>query len=127
MFVDRSVIEVRGGVGGSGAEAFRRESGVPRGGPSGGDGGKGGDVILEVDPQLSTLLDFSYRRHYHAPRGRHGEGSNRTGKSGEDMVLKVPPGTVVTDDPAALGARGRGRGAAHQAGVEAHRGRGARG
>jgi len=98
MFVDRSVIEVRGGVGGSGAEAFRRESGVPRGGPSGGDGGKGGDVILEVDPQLSTLLDFSYRRHYHAPRGRHGEGSNRTGKSGEDMVLKVPPGTVVTDE-----------------------------
>ncbi len=98
MFVDRAVIEVKGGVGGSGAEAFRRESGVPRGGPSGGDGGKGGDVVLEVDPQLSTLLDFSYRRHYHAPRGRHGEGSNRTGRSGEAMVLKVPPGTVVRDE-----------------------------
>lgn len=98
MFVDRAVIEVAGGVGGSGAEAFRRESGVPRGGPSGGDGGKGGDVILVADPQLSTLLDYSYRRHYKAPRGMHGEGSNRTGKSGDDLVLKVPPGTVAYDD-----------------------------
>ncbi|MGD8321430.1 MAG: GTPase ObgE, partial [Gemmatimonadota bacterium] len=97
MFVDRAVIEVRGGVGGSGAEAFRRETFVPRGGPSGGDGGKGGDVLLVVDTQLSTLLDFSYQKHYHAPRGRHGEGSNRTGRSGEDLVLKVPPGTVVRD------------------------------
>ncbi|MDX1493152.1 MAG: GTPase ObgE [Longimicrobiales bacterium] len=98
MFVDRAVIEVAGGVGGSGAEAFRRESGVPRGGPSGGDGGKGGDVILVADPQLSTLLDYSYRKHYKAPRGMHGEGSNRTGKSGDDLVLKVPPGTVAYDD-----------------------------
>lgn len=97
MFVDRAVIEVRGGVGGSGAEAFRRESGVPRGGPSGGDGGKGGDVVLEVDAQLSTLLDFRYQRHYHAPRGQHGEGSDRTGRSGEDLVLRVPPGTVARD------------------------------
>jgi GTP-binding protein len=97
MFVDRAVIEVRGGVGGSGADAMRREAMVPRGGPSGGDGGKGGDVILEVDAQLSTLLDYSYQKHYHAPRGQHGEGSNRTGRSGEDLVLKVPPGTVVSD------------------------------
>lgn len=97
MFVDRAVIEVKGGVGGSGAEAFRRESGVPRGGPSGGDGGKGGDVILVADTQLTTLLDYSYRRHYKAPRGMHGEGSNRTGKSGDDLVLKVPPGTVAYD------------------------------
>ncbi len=97
MFVDRAVIEVRGGVGGSGSEAMRRESFVPRGGPSGGDGGKGGDVVLEVDAQLSTLLDYSYQKHYFAPRGQHGEGSNRTGRSGEDLVLKVPPGTVVTD------------------------------
>lgn len=98
MFVDRATIEVVAGVGGSGAEAFRREKGVPRGGPSGGDGGKGGDVVLEVDGQLSTLLDYSYRRHYKAERGQHGGGSNRTGRSGEDLVLKVPPGTIVTDE-----------------------------
>jgi len=97
MFIDRAVIEVRAGTGGSGAEAFRRERGVPRGGPSGGDGGKGGDVMLEVDPQLSTLLDYSYRRHYEAERGQHGEGSNRSGRSGENLVLEVPPGTVVVD------------------------------
>ncbi|MEQ9398549.1 MAG: GTPase ObgE [Longimicrobiales bacterium] len=98
MFVDRAVIEVAAGAGGSGTEAFRRESGVPRGGPSGGDGGKGGDVIVEVDPQVSTLLDLSYRRHYRAERGQHGEGSNRTGRSGEDLVLRVPAGTMVLDD-----------------------------
>jgi len=97
VFVDRAVIEVRGGVGGSGSEAMRREAFVPRGGPAGGDGGKGGDVVLAVDAQLSTLLDYSYQKHYFAPRGQHGEGSNRTGRSGEDLVLKVPPGTVVTD------------------------------
>ncbi len=97
MFIDRAVIEVRAGDGGSGAEAFRREKGVPRGGPSGGDGGKGGDVILEVDAQLSTLLDYSYRRRYQADRGQHGEGSNKTGRSGEDLVLKVPPGTMAVD------------------------------
>jgi len=69
MFIDRARIRVEGGVGGSGAEAFRRETGVPRGGPSGGDGGKGGDVVLEADEQLSTLHDVSYRRHYRAERG----------------------------------------------------------
>jgi len=98
VFVDRAVIEVAAGTGGSGAEAFRRESGVPRGGPSGGDGGRGGDVILVADAQLSTLLDYRYRRHYRAPRGMHGEGSNRTGRSGDDLVLRVPPGTVAYDD-----------------------------
>ncbi len=97
MFIDRAVIEVRAGTGGSGASAFRREKGVPRGGPSGGDGGKGGDVVLEVDSQLSTLLDYSYSRRYEAERGQHGEGSNRFGRSGEDLLLKVPPGTVVLD------------------------------
>ncbi len=97
MFVDRAVIEVEAGTGGSGAEAFRRESGVPRGGPSGGDGGRGGDIVLEADGQLSTLLDYSYRKHYRAERGQHGEGSNRTGRAGESRVLKVPPGTVVRD------------------------------
>ena len=97
MFVDRAVIEVVAGTGGSGSEAFRRESGVPRGGPAGGDGGKGGDIILLADVQLTTLLDYSYRRHYKADRGQHGEGSNKTGRSGEDLVLHVPPGTVAWD------------------------------
>jgi GTP-binding protein len=98
VFVDRAVIEVTAGTGGSGSEAFRRETGVPRGGPSGGDGGKGGDIVLLADAQLTTLLDYSYRRQYRADRGQHGEGSNRTGRSGEDLVLRVPPGTVAWDD-----------------------------
>ncbi len=97
MFIDRAVVEVIAGVGGSGAMAFRRETGVPRGGPSGGNGGKGGDIVLEADAQLSTLLDYSYRRHYKAKRGMHGEGSDRTGRSGEHLVLRVPPGTVAVD------------------------------
>ena len=97
MFIDRAIIHVKAGTGGSGAEAFRREKGVPRGGPSGGDGGKGGDVILVSDPQLTTLLDLTHRQHYKATRGQHGEGSNRTGRDGEDAVLRVPPGTVVRD------------------------------
>jgi GTP-binding protein len=98
MFVDRAVIEVRGGPGGAGAEAFRRERGVPRGGPSGGDGGHGGSVVLQGDVQLATLLDYSYQRHYQAERGQHGEGSNKTGRSGEELVLRVPLGTAVFDD-----------------------------
>jgi len=98
MFVDRAIIEVRAGTGGSGAEAFRREKYVPRGGPSGGDGGRGGDVVLEADSQLSTLLDYSYRKHYEAERGQHGEGSNKTGRSGDVLVLKIPLGTAVFDD-----------------------------
>jgi len=76
---------------------MRREKGVPRGGPAGGDGGKGGDVLLEADAQLATLLDYSYRRLYKAERGMHGAGKSMTGRSGEDMVLKVPPGTLVYD------------------------------
>lgn len=97
-FIDQATIDVYGGTGGSGAEAFRREKGVPRGGPSGGDGGKGGDVVLVADGQLTTLLDLSYRQHYRAERGQHGEGSNRTGRSGSDLELRVPPGTVVRDE-----------------------------
>ena len=97
MFIDRAVIEVIAGTGGSGSEAFRREKGVPRGGPAGGDGGKGGDVLLEADAQLATLLDYSYHRRYEADRGMHGAGQNKTGCSGDDLVLKVPPGTVVYD------------------------------
>ncbi len=97
MFVDYAVINVYAGTGGSGAEAWRREMGVPRGGPAGGDGGKGGDVVLRADKQLSTLLDYRYQQHYRAERGQHGMGKNRTGRDGADLILRVPPGTVVRD------------------------------
>ena len=97
MFVDQATIHVKGGAGGAGAMAFRREKGVPFGGPSGGDGGHGGDVVLAADSQLHTLLDYSYRQHYKAGRAGHGEGSNRHGADGEDLVLPVPLGTVVLD------------------------------
>ena len=97
MFIDFARIRVTGGAGGAGACAFRREKGIPHGGPSGGDGGTGGDVVLRADPDLDTLLDYSYREHYRAGRGRHGEGGRRTGAEGEDLVLPVPIGTVVKD------------------------------
>ena len=98
MFVDYAVIHVIAGVGGSGAEAWRREMGVARGGPAGGDGGRGGNVILRADRQLSTLLDYRYQQHYKSERGEHGQGKSRTGRDGEDMVLRVPIGTVVRDE-----------------------------
>ncbi|HET9985362.1 MAG TPA: GTPase ObgE [Longimicrobiales bacterium] len=97
MFVDYAVINVVAGTGGSGAEAWRREMGVPRGGPAGGSGGRGGDVLLRADAQLATLLDYRYQQHYRAERGEHGQGKNRTGRDGADLVLRVPPGTVVRD------------------------------
>jgi GTP-binding protein len=97
MFVDEVTIRVYAGTGGSGAEAFRREKFVPRGGPSGGDGGRGGDVNLRADAQLETLLDYRYQEHYRAERGEHGQGKNMTGRDGEDLWLRVPPGTVVSD------------------------------
>lgn len=97
-FVDEARIHVRGGDGGAGSAAFRREAHVPKGGPAGGDGGKGGDVVLLADPALSTLLEYSYKRHYRAQRGTHGKGGNRDGADGADLVLRVPVGTVVRDE-----------------------------
>lgn len=97
MFIDRAVVRVEGGDGGDGAVAFRREKGMPRGGPAGGDGGDGGDVVLAADPNLDTLLDVSYREGYRAGDGGHGGGSKKRGTDGEDLELRVPPGTVVRD------------------------------
>lgn len=96
-FVDYVTISVRSGKGGAGAIAFRREKFEPKGGPNGGDGGNGGSVILEADPQLYTLLDLRYNRHHFARNGQPGGGSNKTGSDGEDIVLRVPPGTIARD------------------------------
>lgn len=97
-FVDEVRIFVKAGDGGRGCVSFRREKFIPKGGPNGGDGGKGGDVILEADAQLFTLLDLSYPRTLRAPRGDHGQGKDKTGKNGEDRVIRVPTGTMVRDD-----------------------------
>ncbi|WP_028402934.1 GTPase ObgE [Ectobacillus panaciterrae] len=97
MFVDQVKIYVKGGDGGNGMVAFRREKYVPNGGPAGGDGGKGADVIFVVEEGLRTLMDFRYQRHFKAPRGEHGMSKSQHGKNAEDMIVKVPPGTVVTD------------------------------
>ena len=98
MFIDEAKIRVAGGAGGNGCVAFRREKFVPRGGPSGGDGGHGGSVYLESSEHLNTLLKFRYNRELVAERGRHGEGSNRHGRSGEDLILPVPVGTIAYDE-----------------------------
>ncbi len=97
MFIDRAVVHVIGGPGGSGASSFRREKFVPKGGPDGGDGGTGGSVYVRADPNLATLLDYRYRTQWKAERGQHGKGKNMTGKSGADLYLPVPPGTAVRD------------------------------
>lgn len=97
MFVDRVLVKVEAGTGGSGQTSFRREKYVPMGGPDGGDGGRGGDVLVRADRNLTTLLDYTYRDAWKAERGQHGEGSNRTGRSGEDVVMPVPPGTIIRD------------------------------
>src|SRR6201986_175543 len=98
MFVDEAKIRVKAGNGGNGIVAFRREKFVPRGGPWGGDGGRGGDVIMESSKRHNTLVHFRFNPEYKAERGRHGEGSNKTGREGENVVLKVPVGTIVYDD-----------------------------
>jgi GTPase len=97
MFIDQVRIHVAAGTGGSGCVSFRREHRVPFGGPDGGEGGRGGDVRLRADRNLTTLLDYTYRDRWEAERGEHGMGNNKTGRSGEDIVLPVPPGTVAID------------------------------
>ena len=98
MFIDEAKIRVKAGDGGNGCMAFRREKFVPRGGPSGGDGGKGGDVVMESSERHNTLVHFRFNPEYKAERGRHGEGANKTGRDGGEVVLKVPVGTIVYDD-----------------------------
>ncbi|MFD0047861.1 GTPase ObgE [Actinomycetes bacterium NPDC127524] len=98
MFVDQVKIFVKGGDGGNGIVSYRREKYVPLGGPAGGDGGNGADVIFEVEEGLRTLMDFRYQRHFKAPRGEHGMSKNQHGKNASDMIVKVPPGTVVIDE-----------------------------
>ncbi len=97
MFLDQSHIFVKAGDGGAGCTSFRREAHVPKGGPDGGDGGKGGDVVLEADKAVSSLIDYRFKHHFKAARGTHGKGSKRDGAEGPDLVLKVPLGTVVRE------------------------------
>ncbi len=97
MFIDYTKILVKAGAGGHGIIAFRRERYLPKGGPSGGDGGRGGSILLEVDENLSTLQDIHYSRHYKAKRGGHGSGSNKIGKDGKDVTITVPRGTMIKD------------------------------
>src|SRR5918993_947807 len=94
-FVDEATIEVRAGDGGNGCVSFRREKYVPRGGPDGGDGGGGGSVYIVATPTKNTLVDFRYHPEFKAKRGQHGQGSNRTGQTAEDLEIAVPPGTLV--------------------------------
>ena len=97
MFIDEAKIYVKAGDGGRGCVAFLREKYRPRGGPAGGNGGKGGDVIIRVNPKMRTLLDFYYRHHLRAENGRPGQGKNKHGRNGKDLIIEVPPGTMVYD------------------------------
>ncbi len=98
MFIDYAKIRVKGGKGGDGCISFRREKYVPRGGPSGGDGGKGGSVIIKVDPQINTLLYYKYRKVFKAENGKPGQGKNKKGKDGKDLILFVPKGTIIKSE-----------------------------
>ena len=95
MFIDEAEIFVKAGDGGNGCISFRREKYVPKGGPDGGDGGDGGSVVIIADKNLHTLLDFKYKKHFKAEKGAHGEGKNKTGKSGDNLVIRVPCGTMI--------------------------------
>lgn len=97
MFYDTARIYLKAGDGGNGVVSFRREKFVPEGGPDGGDGGRGGNIAFIVDEGLRTLVDFKYKRHYKAERGQHGQGKNKHGRSGQDLILRVPPGTLIRD------------------------------
>ena len=97
MFIDKAVIKIKAGDGGNGAVAFHREKYITAGGPDGGDGGKGGDIVFQVDDNLSTLADFKYKRKYKAQSGMDGQGGRRNGKKGEDLIIKVPRGTVIKE------------------------------
>ncbi|MDB5688283.1 MAG: obgE [Sphingomonas bacterium] len=97
-FIDQAKIFIRSGTGGTGAVSFRREKFIEYGGPDGGHGGKGGDIIFETVPGLNTLIDFRYTQHFRAPRGKGGSGSNRTGAGGEDLVIRVPVGTQILSE-----------------------------
>ncbi len=101
-FIDEAKIYLRSGNGGNGCVSFRREKFVPMGGPDGGDGGRGGSVIFVANPHLNTLLDFRYKQHFKAPGGEGGKGSNRNGKSGEDLIIEVPVGTQIFDETSNL-------------------------
>jgi GTPase len=125
MFIDEATIRVKAGDGGNGCMAFRREKFVPRGGPSGGDGGRGGDVVMESSERHNTLVHFRFNPEYKAQHGRHGEGSNKTGRDGEGVLLKVPVGTMVYDEESGEKVHDFAR--ADERIVVAHGGRGGRG
>src|SRR3954462_2837293 len=102
MLYDKARIFVQGGAGGDGCRSFRREANVPMGGPDGGDGGRGGEVVLLCDDSLRDLQSFKRKAHYSAQRGRHGEGDNKYGAVGEGLVERIPPGTQVTTEDGTL-------------------------
>jgi GTP-binding protein len=96
-FIDEAIITVQSGDGGKGCVSFRREKFIPRGGPDGGDGGKGGDIVLKTSPRKRTLYQFRFQKHFKAKNGSHGQGKQKTGKNGQDLTIELPPGTLITD------------------------------